>query len=49
MCDTSNRHDFRALALIDHALSEGRFTAELVEQIQEALATASRAEREQTA
>ena len=44
MSDPINRHDARALALIDHALNEGRFTAELVEQIREALASASHAE-----
>ena len=44
MSDPINRHDARALALIDHALTEGRFTAELVEQIREALASASHAE-----
>ncbi|MDX6519977.1 MAG: hypothetical protein QOJ31_2034 [Gaiellales bacterium] len=43
MSDTITRHDARALALIDHALSQG-FTAELVAQIREALASASRAE-----
>ena len=46
MSDPINRHDARALALIDHALNEGRFTAELVEQIREALASASHAETE---
>jgi hypothetical protein len=45
MSDTINRHDARALALIDHALSQG-FTAELVAQIREALASASRAEND---
>ena len=44
MFDTPNRHDVRALELIDQALSEGRFTAELVAQIREALASADRAE-----
>jgi hypothetical protein len=39
MSDAINRHDARALALIDHALSEG-FTTELVAQIGEALASA---------
>jgi len=48
MSDAINRHDARALALIDHALSEGGFTAELVEQIREALASAS-AESDATA
>jgi hypothetical protein len=43
MSDSINRHDARALALIDHALSQG-FTAELVAQIDEALALASSAE-----
>ena len=43
MSDSINRHDARALALIDHALSQG-FTAELVAQIREALASASRAD-----
>jgi hypothetical protein len=43
MSDTISRHDARALALIDHALSQG-FTAELVAQIREALASASCAE-----
>jgi hypothetical protein len=43
MSDTITRHDARALALIDHALSQG-FTAELVAQIREALASASCAE-----
>ena len=41
MSDAINRHDARALALIDHALNEAGFTAELVEQIREALASAS--------
>ena len=44
MSDPINRHDARALALIDHALNDGQFTAELVEQIREALASASHAE-----
>ena len=44
MSDTINRHDARALALIDHALSQGRFTAELVALIREALASAARAD-----
>ena len=41
MSDAINRHDARALALIDHALNEAGFTAEIVEQIREALASAS--------
>ena len=41
-----NRHEAYALDLIDQALSHGRFTPELVSQISEAFALASRAERE---
>jgi hypothetical protein len=48
MSDKINRHDARALALIDHALNEAGFTAELVDQIREALASAN-AESDATA
>jgi hypothetical protein len=45
MSDQIDHHDAQALALIDRALSERRFTAELVAQISEALAAASHAEQ----
>jgi hypothetical protein len=40
MSDTITHHDARALALIDRALEEGRFSAESVTQISEALQAA---------
>jgi len=43
--DTITRDDARALALIDRALGQGRFTADLVEQICDAFASAARSER----
>ena len=39
MSDTITRDDARALALIDRALGQGRFTPDLVEQISDAFAT----------
>jgi hypothetical protein len=45
MSETLNWHDAHALMLIDHALDQGSFTAELVAQISEAFACARRAER----
>jgi hypothetical protein len=45
MSDQITRHDARALALIDYALNHG-FTADLVKRISDALAAASRAERD---
>jgi hypothetical protein len=45
MSDTITRDDARALALIDRALGQGRFTADLVEQISDAFASATRTER----
>jgi hypothetical protein len=45
MSDTITRDDARALALIDRALGQGRFTADLVEQICDAFASATRSER----
>ena len=45
MQDTPDRHDARALALIDEALNVGRFSEALVAQVSEALAAADQAER----
>ena len=45
MSDTITRDDARALALIDRALGQGRFTPDLVEQISDAFASAARTER----
>jgi hypothetical protein len=45
MSDTITRDDARALALIDRALGQGRFTPDLVEQISDAFASATRTER----
>jgi predicted HD phosphohydrolase len=44
MSDTITHHDARALALIDRALEEGRFSAESVTQISQALQAAIRAD-----
>jgi hypothetical protein len=44
MAHAINRHDARALALIDRALMDGRFTAESVAEIHRALEAAQRAE-----
>jgi hypothetical protein len=45
MHESPDRHDARALALIDQALTLGRFTESLVAQVAEALAAAEQAER----
>src|SRR3954454_10299956 len=45
MSDTITRDDARALALIDRALGQGRFTTDLVEQIADAFSSAPRSER----
>ena len=45
MHESPDRHDARALALIDQALSLGRFSESLVSQIAEAFAAAEAAER----
>jgi hypothetical protein len=45
MSDQITRHDARALALIDYALTHG-FTADLVKRISDALAAAGGAERD---
>jgi hypothetical protein len=45
MYDTPDRHDARALALIDQGLSLGRFSEWLVTQVAEAFAAAEQAER----
>jgi hypothetical protein len=45
MSDRITRDDARALALIDRALGQGRFTPDLVEQISDAFASATRTER----
>ena len=42
MAQAINRHDARALALIDRALMDGRFTAESVAEIHRALEAARR-------
>ena len=42
MAQAINRHDVRALALIDRALMDGRFTAESVAEIHRALEAARR-------
>jgi hypothetical protein len=45
MAQAINRHDAHALALIDRALRDGRFTAECVAQIHRAFEAARAAER----
>ena len=45
MAQAINRHDAHALALIDRALRDGRFTAECVAQIHRAFEAARSAER----
>src|SRR3954463_5183610 len=44
MSETPNWHDAHALMLIDQALEQGTFTAELVAQINRALAAARQAD-----
>jgi hypothetical protein len=45
MHESPERHDVRALALIDEALSLGRFSESLVAEVAEAFAAAEQAER----
>jgi hypothetical protein len=45
MHESPDRHDARALALIDRALTLGSFSEALVDQVVEALAAAEQAER----
>ena len=45
MQDASDRHDAHALALIDEALTLGRFSETLVAAVAEAFAAAEQAER----
>ena len=45
MQETPDRHDARALALIDEGLTLGRFSEALVAQVAEAFAAAEQAER----
>jgi hypothetical protein len=45
MYDTPDRHDARALALIDEGLTLGGFSERLVAQVAEAFAAAEQAER----
>ncbi len=45
MAEAINRHDAHALALIDRALRDGRFSAECVAQIHRAFEAARAAER----
>jgi hypothetical protein len=45
MAKATNPHDMRALALIDRALQDGRFSAESVAQINRAFEAARFAER----
>jgi hypothetical protein len=45
MAKAINPHDMRALALIDRALQDGRFSAESVAQINRAFEAARHAER----
>jgi hypothetical protein len=45
MAQAINRHDAHALALIDRALRDGRFTAEHVAQIRRAFEAARAADR----
>jgi len=45
MYDTPDRHDARALELIDEGLTLGRFSEKLVAQVAEAFAAAEQAER----
>ena len=49
MAQAINRHDAHALALIDRALRDGRFTAECVAQIHRAFEAARTAERRSAA
>ena len=49
MSDHLNRHDANALRLIDQALSQGRFTPELVAQVSASFALAEREEPTTTA
>lgn len=49
MSDRPNRHDANALRLIDQALSQGRFTPELVAQISASFALAELEETATTA
>ena len=44
MSETPNWHDAHALMLIDQALKQGTFTAEMVAQINRALAAARQAD-----
>ncbi len=44
MYDRMSRHDADALRLIDQALTDGRFTPELVAQIHQSFALAEREE-----
>jgi hypothetical protein len=44
MSEKPNWHDAHALMLIDQALDQGTFTAELVAQVNQALAAARQAE-----
>jgi hypothetical protein len=46
MAHAINRHDARALALIDRALRDGRFSAESVAQIHRAFEAAREADRQ---
>lgn len=46
MAHAINRHDARALALIDRALKDGRFSAESVAQIHRAFEAARQADRQ---